>query len=134
MKKINAICVVDDDPILIFGIKKMLDTLVDCDTILDYRNGKLALDGILEEFHKSGRVPEVIFLDLNMPVMDGWQFLKEFVQLPIKEKVRINILTSSIDALDHEKWQEYKSKTHHTITYNNKPLRKNDLKAITKVA
>ncbi len=134
MRKINTICVVDDDPILVFGIKKMLSTVVDCDSIIDYGNGKLALDGILAEYNKNGQVPEVIFLDLNMPVMDGWQFLEEFLQLPIEKKVRINILTSSIDALDYENWKKYRTRTHHTITYNSKPIRKKELETITKAA
>jgi len=134
MRKISTICVVDDDPILVFGIKKMLSTVVDCDSIQAYGNGKLALDGIIDHFKEKGVVPEVIFLDLNMPVMDGWQFLEEFLQLPIEKKVRINILTSSIDALDYENWKKFKAKTHHTITYNSKPIQKKDLENITKAA
>ncbi|MFH6604774.1 two-component system response regulator [Maribacter algicola] len=134
MRKINSICVVDDDPILVFGIKKMLSTVVDCDSIIDYGNGKLALDGILEVYNETEQVPEVIFLDLNMPVMDGWQFLEEFLRLPIQQKIRINILTSSIDALDYENWEKYKTRTHHTITYNSKPIRKKELETITRAA
>lgn len=134
MRKINTICVVDDDPILVFGIKKMLSTVVECDTIQDYGNGKKALDAIVAGFNESGEVPEVIFLDLNMPVMDGWQFLKEFLQLPIEKKVRINILTSSIDAIDYENWEKFRDQTHHTITYNSKPIQRKDLEEITKAA
>ena len=134
MRKISTICVVDDDPILVFGIKKLLSTVVDCDSIKDFGNGKLALDGIVADFKKKGVVPEIIFLDLNMPVMDGWQFLREFLQLPIENKVRINILTSSIDALDYENWEKFRTQTHHTITYNSKPIQKKDLEDITKSA
>ena len=134
MRKISTIYVIDDDPILVFGIKKMLSTIVDCDAIKDYRNGQLALDGILASFDENGQVPELIFLDINMPVMDGWQFLREFLQLPIENKVRINILTSSIDTLDYENWKKYKAQTHHTITYNSKPIQKEALELITKIA
>ncbi|MGB5554415.1 MAG: response regulator [Flavobacteriaceae bacterium] len=134
MRKINTIYIIDDDPILIFGIKKMLSLIVACDSITHFANGKLALDFILQEYKENSCVPEVIFLDINMPVMDGWQFLEEFLQLPIDKKVRINILTSSIDATDRDNWEKYKAKTHHTITYNSKPIQKTDLAEITKVA
>jgi hypothetical protein len=66
--------------------------------------------------------------------MDGWQFLQEFIELPIQDKVRINIITSSIDSTDQKKWQHYKDKTHHTVTYNNKPIRKNEIAQMSIVA
>ena len=46
--------------------------------------------------------------DLNMPVMDGWQFLDEFVLLPIKKEISVFIMTSSIDPVDIEMAKKYK--------------------------
>ncbi len=112
----------------------MLGLVVQCDSITDFKNGKLALDNLYHDLNESGQIPDVIFLDINMPVMDGWQFLEQFIELPIKEKIRVNILTSSIDAIDRENWMKYKKLTHHTITYNKKPIQKNELEVITKVA
>jgi CheY-like chemotaxis protein len=134
MKKINSICIIDDDPITVFGMRKMLDSIVSCKTIYTFVNGKLAIDGIKEILESNQEIPEVIFLDINMPIMDGWQFLKEFIALPIEHKVRINIITSSIDSTDKQNWKLYKDKTHHIVTYNNKPIREQDIADITKVA
>ena len=134
MKKINSICIIDDDPITVFGMRKMLDSIVSCKTIHTFVNGKLAIDGIKEILESNQEIPEVIFLDINMPIMDGWQFLKEFISLPIEHKVRINIITSSIDSTDKQNWKLYKDKTHHIVTYNNKPIREQDIADITKVA
>lgn len=134
MTKINSIFIVDDDPITVFGIKKVLSTIVECNSVSTFQNGKLALDKILIMIENDQQLPEIIFLDINMPVMDGWQFLQEFLELPIKNKIRVNILTSSIDSHDRENWEFYKQKTHHTITYNNKPIRRHEIEEVTKAA
>jgi CheY-like chemotaxis protein len=131
MKKIRSIGVIDDDPITVFGIKKMLNFLDVSETIKTYANGKEAIDDIKNMLDNNEDVPEVIFLDINMPIMDGWQFLEEFITLPLPYRIRINILTSSIDPADHQNWLHYKEKTHHLIEYRNKPIRKNEMKEIT---
>lgn len=125
------ICIIDDDPITVFGIRKMLRPVTDCDEVSSYANGKLALDGIKDIHQQNKKVPDVIFLDINMPIMDGWQFLEEFIALPIDKKVRINIVTSSIDPYDLQTYENYKRKTDHILTYNTKPILRTQIEAIT---
>lgn len=134
MKKIDLISIIDDDPITIFGIKKMLDSLEISNEINTYLNGKIAIDAIREGIEQGERIPEVIFLDINMPIMDGWQFLDEFLELPIRDCIRINIVTSSIDPLDRQNWEHYKGLTHHQIDFRNKPICKEDIVQMTSAA
>jgi CheY-like chemotaxis protein len=134
MKKINAICIIDDDPITVFGIKKMLNSMEITDVIKTYVNGKEAIDDMIAMLEKKDQIPEVIFLDINMPIMDGWQFLEKFIELPVDKKIRINIVTSSIDPYDRQQWENYKSKTEHIIDFINKPIRKGDIIEITRAA
>ncbi len=132
MKTINSIYIVDDDPITVFGIKKLLSNVIQCDGVESYGNGKLAIDAIKEVLSNQKSLPDIIFLDINMPIMDGWQFLEEFIQLSINEKVRVNIITSSIDPADLERWEHYRNNSKHLITYNNKPVKREKMQEITK--
>jgi CheY-like chemotaxis protein len=134
MRKISNVCIIDDDPITVFGIKKMLNILDLAEEIKTYVNGKEAIDDISSMVEKNSPIPEVIFLDINMPIMDGWQFLEKFLALNIETKIRINIVTSSIDPYDMQQWENYKNKTHHLLDFRNKPIRKNDILEITKAA
>ncbi|GAB5475936.1 MAG: hypothetical protein Mars2KO_40350 [Maribacter sp.] len=112
----------------------MLESIVDCPCIDTFRNGKLAIDEIKSRIDTLKPIPKIIFLDINMPIMDGWQFLTEFSSLPITQSIKINIVTSSIDKTDRDRWKKIASNTHHTITFNNKPLRRENLLKITTAA
>ena len=64
--------------------------------------------------------PDIIFLDLNMPIMDGYQFADEFekISLTIRNKTKIIILTTSLNPSDMERANKYKQ----IVKYINKPL------------
>lgn len=134
MRKIDSIFIIDDDPIMVFGIKKMLDLCNLGTNVQSFANGKEAIERIKKMISRKEVAPDVVFLDINMPIMDGWQFLEEFVALPISKRIRINIITSSIDPSDKENWEYYKAKTHHLIDFRNKPIDTAEIEAITKAA
>ncbi|MDT0648619.1 response regulator [Autumnicola edwardsiae] len=106
-QKVELACIIDDDKIYVNLVKKIIEIKQLSENLLIYKNGKEALDyfkyilnGMTED-----RLPEIIFLDLNMPVMDGWEFLNEFVKIKnnFKKKVTLYVVSSSIDPRDLER-------------------------------
>ncbi|WP_298541524.1 response regulator [uncultured Aquimarina sp.] len=100
MRKIDVACVIDDDPIFVFGIKRIIKIIGFCNNLLVFKNGKEALDNLKSIISENQNVPDVILLDLNMPILDGWQFLDEFVKIPCRKKITIYIVSSSVDPED----------------------------------
>lgn len=107
--KVDTVCIIDDDPIFVYGTRVLLNSNSSyCSNILVYENGREALD-VLETTLNTNEFPDVIFLDLNMPVMNGWQFLDEFSKIiDIDKKTKIYILSSSVNPADIQKSKEYK--------------------------
>lgn len=76
-------------------------------------------------------MPAVILLDLNMPEMDGWDFLDALqpLELPLNNKCKIFILTSSLDPADTERAAGYSV----VAGFIQKPLNSEDIKAIVRI-
>ncbi|MEO9077295.1 MAG: response regulator [Gelidibacter sp.] len=108
MKTINTICIIDDDPIFRFGTKKMMEKVHLPLDFLIYKNGKEAFDDLLPKLKLDTDLPDVILLDLNMPIMDGWQFLDELIKIPNLKRIPIYIVSSSVDSRDIDKAKTYK--------------------------
>lgn len=123
MKK--NILLVDDDKIFNFLSEKTIASLGFANEIHFALNGEEALD-ILERC-RDGELekPDIIFVDLSMPVMDGFEFIEAFrrADLPGKESITLVVLTSSADPMDINRARELGIKY-----YFNKPLSKDEIK------
>lgn len=98
----KSILLVDDDNIFNFLNTKLLESSGIVSEIHAAVDGQQALDLLNNYYTGSSSLPDVILLDLNMPVMDGFGFLEAFqkLKLPKKENVTIIIVTSSEDPKD----------------------------------
>lgn len=107
MKKIDIACIIDDDPIFVFGTKRIMQLANFCESFMVFRNGKEAYDKLKAIILNNEKLPDLILLDLNMPIWDGWQFLDEFIKIPNDRTITIYIITSSVDPADVEKAKSY---------------------------
>ncbi|MEQ3661433.1 MAG: response regulator [Flavobacterium sp.] len=102
MKKQLIICIVDDDEIYQFVARKTIEQINCVKKILMHSDGEQAINFLIDNIANSVELPDVIFLDINMPIMDGWGFLAEYVKLKphIGKKITIYMVTSSVDPAD----------------------------------
>lgn len=103
MKK--HIFIIDDDPISIIILKKNLELIAVYQEIVTFSNGKDALNHLEKEYLKKEQY--VIFLDINMPEMNGWEFLNKVEHLITSQNTSIYLLTSSINKADMEKAKQF---------------------------
>jgi CheY-like chemotaxis protein len=107
MEKIHLVYVIDDDPLYIFSMKKLLKLSEFCEESLFYKNGQEALDALKLNESQNDNLPDVIFLDISMPLMNGWEFLDHLGKAPVHKSIKIYITSSSIDPYDLEKSRSY---------------------------
>ncbi|RKS02395.1 MULTISPECIES: response regulator [unclassified Flavobacterium] len=102
MKKINTFCIIDDDDIYQFTTSLLLKKSDLVNKVIVFSNGLKAINFLKDEMGNIENIPDVLFLDINMPVMDGWEFLEEYLLIrPMMPKtVVIYMVSSSVDEKD----------------------------------
>ena len=121
----KTIWVVDDDPIYQIIINKIIQRSEMFSEISSYKNGKEAFDSLSEAIDKDGDLPDIILLDINMPVMDGWEFMEALgeIQPKFKRQIIVYIVSSSIAVEDKNTSKTYTN----ILGYLSKPVSVNDL-------
>jgi two-component system, chemotaxis family, chemotaxis protein CheY len=103
MKRVSIVSVIDDDDLFQFIMKKLLIASKVVDLILPFPNGKEAFDYFQENKRFPESLPDIVFLDIKMPIMNGWQFLERFSKESYsKKQIQIYICTTSVNSKDEE--------------------------------
>lgn len=111
MNKIKNVSIVDDDELFQFVMRQHLERLGMVENIHKFSDGEQALNYIRSNLQHPELLPELILLDVNMPYMDGWQFMREYVklELPAGINIKIYVLSSSTHESDLQKAKEFPS-------------------------
>lgn len=104
--KINLL-VIDDDDINIFIIKKIVEKTGFDINMVAKSNGQQAIDYLTETITTNQTLPNLVLIDINMPVMNGWEFVEAYQTLGIEQNVDLYILSSSVYENDIEKTKSY---------------------------
>lgn len=105
----SRVFIIDDDPIHQRIAQIMIEKHMLFDECFTYTEAENALLFLKENIKNTNTLPEVILLDLNMPVVDGWDFLEAFekFQQNLSKSIRIFIVTSSVDEKDRLRSQTF---------------------------
>jgi CheY-like chemotaxis protein len=109
MNNVHCAMLIDDDAPTNFFHREVLLQAHFTKNILVFEQASLAIEYLLDQ-NREGALPEVIFLDLNMPGMDGWEFLEVYQEKvrPLYPKIRLIVmLTTSENPDTREKARKY---------------------------
>ncbi|SIS74259.1 Response regulator receiver domain-containing protein [Zobellia uliginosa] len=122
------LCIIDDDDIYRFTIIQSAKFLEIEHKTSVFVNGEDALNFILENQNNPAALPDIILLDIDMPVMDGFQFLEEYkaIDPKINRDIKIYMVSSSVDPEDIAKAKSYSM----VVDYISKPLTPENLKQL----
>ncbi len=129
-KLVELACIIDDDDIYINLIKRIIETRKLCENLIVFKNGKQSLDyfeSLLQDTDED-KIPDIILIDLNMPIMDGWEFIEQFTKIKnrFNKSITLYIVSSSINPIDIDR-----AKSLNTIKdYLVKPIVMNQLESI----
>ena len=126
---VDKTVLIDDSDIDLFIQRRFLEVYNFSNELLLYKSAEEAL-GWLRSINGES-APDIIFLDLNMPEIDGFSFLKNFKDLPekIKIKSKIVVLTSSNSSKDREQVFAFKN----VIQFITKPLKQSDIEELRRL-
>jgi len=129
-QNIELVCIIDDDAIYVNLVSKIIELKKLSKEILVFNNGKEAFDFFEERTTNNmmQEIPELILLDLNMPIMDGWEFLQEFTKLrpKIARPIELYVVSSSINPTDMERARAIQEVSDYIV----KPIQLNDFDKI----
>jgi len=99
-KPITA-CIIDDDEIFVFGLKKLFRLSNLNANLIDFKAGYEALNFLTNPANKDV-LPDILLVDINMPLMSGWEFLEKFeeIQSQLGKKISVYNISSSVDLND----------------------------------
>ncbi|KAB2914526.1 MAG: response regulator [Bacteroidetes bacterium] len=115
--KPNIISVVDDDRIQQYAMTKTIESTRRIKKVLVFSDGEEAYEHLSKNIALADELPDVIFLDLNMPYMDGWEFLDEFANLKprLPKKIIIYVVSSSVSEMDMNRAKEISDVTDYIV-------------------
>lgn len=116
--KLDIAYIVDDDPTTVELVKLNNERFGFCTTLDTFTDPQLAIETLRKSLISKEGIPQMVLLDINMPVIDGWKFLDQMNDFLLEAGISVFILSSSVNPKDIERAMQYDS----VLKYIIKPL------------
>ncbi|MFT5145753.1 MAG: CheY-like chemotaxis protein [Polaribacter sp.] len=128
VKKLPIIGIIDDDTIYHFILTSIINKYKLAESILSFLDGEKAIQYLTDNKTNNIKIPDVFFLDVNMPIMDGWMFIEQYARIKpdITKKILVFMLSSSMNPIDIERAGKISEISNYII----KPLNLEEVKII----
>ena len=128
MSKPFILCIIDNDEVYQYTVTRSIKSHQLVKKVLIFSDGEQAMQFLINNIADNENIPDIIFLDISMPIMDGWQFLEEYVKLKprISKPIIIYVITSSLDPVDYEQAKKISEISDYIV----KPIKPDMLKDI----
>ncbi len=124
-----SVYIIDDDPIYLYMLDRIIRECNFSKDINSFDNGKPAIEALGNTNLSTNEIPDVIFVDLSMPIMNGWEFLDKLEATGVlkKKEIKIVLVSSSINPREIELIKKYPIVTKYIV----KPITPSDLEALS---
>lgn len=128
MAKFNNVLLIEDDSITVMVCERIIVMTGFALEVKSLPNGREGISYLEQLLQNQSTLPEIIFLDINMPVMNGWQFLQELEQIKDQFSTlpNIYILSSTVDPEDYKRAEAFTT----VKSFISKPLTRDHLQQI----
>lgn len=107
MKRVKKTIVIDDDPIFTFLLERMLQKLDFTEELVVFHESDTALSAIEDCIDSPEHLPDVLFIDINMPILDGFDLLRQIRERITVKKILIYMISSTCDPMDFKKMETH---------------------------
>jgi CheY-like chemotaxis protein len=127
-KKLPITAIIDDDRVYHFILTSIINKNKLADSILSFMDGEEAIQYFTNNKTEHEKIPDIVFLDINMPIMDGWMFVEAYTRIKrdITKKSIIFMASSSVDPIDIERAGKISEITDYIV----KPIKYEEVKKI----
>ena len=128
VKELPLIGIIDDDKIYQFILTSIINKNKLAKNILSFSDGEKAIQYLTSNKTKNEKIPDILFLDVNMPIMDGWMFIEEYARIKndITKKIVVFMLSSSMNPIDIDR----AAKINEISNYIIKPIKFEEVKRV----
>tara|TARA_B100000795_G_scaffold254654_1_gene225720 strand:- start:2288 stop:2701 length:414 start_codon:yes stop_codon:yes gene_type:complete len=128
IRKQPFICIIDDNKIYQFMLIRIIKKNKLAENIITFSDGEKAIQYLTDNKLTNEKIPDIIFLDVNMPIMDGWQFIEEYasIKTELNKKIVIFMLSSSVNPINIERARKISEIT----DYVTKPIKLEEVKRV----